>query len=216
MAVCVLPMPIKATDDPGDHLRDCFSQPRQALERAAGHPIPLKETGSVALIGLLGLGWSASGLVFGHNAAFERFVFGALLGLAVLMPLALYLVTVNALQPPGDGPAATLKTSLAIFATALVGPSAVTLTAGVCGLALTSWVEEDWAAVLPALVAGVTWSVGLVLQVGVGHALRRNGSSLAGIGTSVVALLVTGLATALTVWILLNPPWATEQMWSPL
>lgn len=216
MAVCVLGMPIRTTDHPGDHFLDCFRQPRLALERAARHTIPLKETAAIAVIGMLGLGWSVSGLVFGHNAAFERFVFGALLGLAVVLPLALYLGVVNALQPPGDGPAATLKVSFAIFVTALVGPSAVTLTTGVCGLALTSWVDTAWAATLPALVAMAVWSVGLVLQVGMGHAMRRGGSAIAGIGTSLAALLVTGLTTALTVWILLNPPWATEQLWSPL
>ena len=36
---------------------------------------------------------------------------------------------------------------------------------------------------------------------------------MAGIGTSVAALLVTALATALTTFILMNPPWAKEELW---
>lgn len=213
MAVCVLGMAKRTVDTPGDHLLDCLWQPRRALERAARNDIPLKETAFVAVIGQLGLGWALSGLVLGQFAAFERFVLGAALGLAIIAPLALYLGAVNALQPPGDGPAATLETSFAIFATALVGPSAVTLGVGVGGLALTSWVAAPWAAAAPALIALTTWTLGLVVQVGLGHALRRGGSSLAGIATAFAALLVTVLATALTTFILMNPPWAKEELW---
>ncbi len=213
MAVCVLGMAKRKADNPGDHLLDCLRQPRQALERAARRDIPLKETAFVALIGQLGLGWALSGLVLGRFAAFERFVLGAGLGLAIIAPLALYLGAMNALQPPGDGPPATLKTSFAIFVTGLVGPSVVTLSMGVGGLALTSWVEAPWAAVAPALIALVAWTLGLVVHVGLGHALRRGGSWIAGVGTSVAALLVTALATALTTFILMNPPWASEEFW---
>ena len=213
MAVCVLGMAKRTVDNPGDHLLDCLRQPRKALERAARRDIPLKETAFVAVIGLLGLGWALSGLVLGQFAAFERFVLGAGLGLATIAPLALYLGAMNALQPPGDGPPATLKTSFAIFVTSLVGPSVVTLSMGIGGLALTSWVEAPWAAATPALVALAAWTIGLVVNVGIGHALRRGGSSIAGIGTAVAALLVTALATALAVFILMNPPWATEETW---
>ena len=165
VAVCVLGMVKRRVDNPGDHLLDCLWQPRRALERAARKDIPLKETAFVAVIGQLGLGWALSGLVLGQFAAFERFVLGAALGLAIIAPLALYLGAMNALQPPGDGPPATLKTSFAIFVTGLVGPSVVTLSMGVGGLALTSWVQAPWAAAAPALIALSTWTVGLVVQV---------------------------------------------------
>lgn len=203
----------KRTDNPGDHLLDCLRDPKRALERAARREIPLVETLSVAFLGMLGLGWSVSGVVFAEMMAFERFIFGSFVGVGVIAPLALYLGAVNALQPPGPRDAATLRRSLGIVATSLVLPAIVTLATGFGGLALTSFVSASWAAAAPALLGPVVWLLSLVLQTGIGHALCRRGSQVAGIGTSLAALLVTSVGTALTVWILLNPPWAKEELW---
>jgi len=213
MAICGSGMAKRTRDTPGDHLLDCVRNPRRALERAALREIPLTETLLIALVGLLGLGWAMSGLLYAGNMAFERFIYGAGSGLAMLAPVALFLGAVNALQPPGDGEAATLKTSLAIVGTALVLPSIVTISAGVGAFALSAFTDAAWAATAPALLALGTWTVLLVGQAGMGHALRRRGSMVAGIGTALAALLVTALGAGLTVWILLNPPWAKEELW---
>ena len=203
----------RSPDAPGDHLLDCLRDPRRALERAARGAIPLKETSAIAVIGLVGLGWACAGLTFGEHAAFERFIYGAVSGLALMLPLALYVGALNALQPPSDGEAVSVKTSLGIVVTALVLPSVVTLTLGVGGFALSAFTEAAWAATVPGLTAPALWLVALVLQAGMGHALARRGSTLAGIATSVAALLVTALGVGLTVWILMNPPWAKEELW---
>jgi hypothetical protein len=197
---------------PGDHLLDCLFAPRAALEAAAKQEIPLLETAAVAAAGMTGLGWALSGLLVDGNA-FERFVLGGLQGLALGVPLLLFVGAANALQPPGGGPATTAKQSAAVVATGLVAPGVVALVCGLGSLIGPMFVTGDLVALVPAVLAGITWLLGLVGMTGIGHALGRGTSAVMGVLSAAGALLITAFVVGLAVAIWMNPPWASEQPW---
>ncbi len=198
---------------PGDHLADCLFAPRTALRRAGRRTIPLLETAAVSAVGLLGLGWSVSGLLFAGETAFERAVLGGLVGLGTVLLLALFTAASNALQAGGSGPTVTFKQSAAIVATGLVAPSVVTLTCGVAALTLPLFVESELTAVVPAALGVGLWTVALIVMTGVGHATARNVSSLVGIASALGAALVVAFVAGLAGFVLQDPFWADDQPW---
>ena len=201
------------TSTPGDHLLDCLRAPKAALYRAGRKTIPLLETSLVAGLGMVGVGWATSGLLFAQNNAFERFVLGGLQGAMLVVPLLLFIGATNALQPAGPGDAATIRQSTAITMTALIGPGVIALVCGFASLAGPMFLDHRMVATVPALFAVAVWLLGLVVMTGVGHGLARSASAVVGVASAVGAMLVTALAVGLAVAIYLNPPWATDQPW---
>jgi|GEM_PF-2658407 len=201
------------TSKPGDHLVDCLFAPKAALRRAGRRTIPFLETAAVAAVGLLGLGWSVSGLLFGGETAFERAVLGGLVGLGSVVLVALFTAAANALQAGGSGPAVTFKQSAAIVASGLVAPSVVTVATGVAALTVPLFVESDLTATLPALLGVGVWTAGLIGMTGVGHATARNVSGAIGVASALGAALVVAFVAGLAGFVLQDPFWADEQPW---
>ena len=171
------------------------------------------ETGAVAALGMFGLGCAVSGLTVPDVTAFEAAVLGGLQGLALALPLLLFIGAANALQPPNERGGVPFRTSLAIAMTALIPPGVITAACGFGALALPLFIPGDLVPVTMATVATITWLVSLVGLTGSGHAIATNSSRLAGIGAAVGALLVTAFMAGLTAWVLKNPFWETEQPW---
>ena len=206
-------MPKPKTSTPGDHLLDCLRAPMTALRRSARGEIPLLETSVVAGLGMVGVGWSTSGLVFAQNNAFERFVLGGLQGTMLVVPVLLFIGAANALQPAGPGHAATFRRSSSIVLTGLIGPAVLAVLCGVASLAGPLFLEHSIVALLPALIAITSWLLSLVVMTGLGHGLARSATPFVGVASAVGAFLVTALAVGLATAIYLNPPWATHQPW---
>ncbi len=171
------------------------------------------ETGAVAAVGMIGLGWAVSGLTVPDVTAFEAAVLGGLQGLALALPLLLFIGAANALQPPNERGGVSFRTSLAIAMTALIPPGVVTAACGFGALALPLFFPGDLVPVSMAIIAGITWIISLVGLTGSGHAIATNSSRPAGIGAAAGALLVTTFVVGLTAWVLKNPFWETEQTW---
>jgi len=198
---------------PGDHLLDCLRAPKRALTQAGKGRIPLMETVFVAVLGLVGVGWAGSGMLLADSGAFERFVLGGLQGLALVVPLCLFIGAANALQPSGPGSQVTMKQSLGIAATAVVGPGVFAMLCGVLSLVGPMFGQSEMVMMSLAMLPAAGWLVGLVGMTGVGHAMSRSSSPVVGVASAVGAMLVTALAAGLAVAIYLNPPWATDQPW---
>ncbi|MCO4772344.1 MAG: hypothetical protein KDA24_20090 [Deltaproteobacteria bacterium] len=205
----------RKTSTPGDHLTDCLRAPMKALRRAAKQPIPMLETLAMGAIGLLGVGWAMSGVLLPEAGAFEAAVLGGMRGFALIVPLLVFVAATNALQAPGSsGGNASLKTSLAITATATVLPGLIAVILGAMALALPLFVDAAVVSVGLAAIAAVAWLMGVVMMTGVGHAMAGNSSKPIGVASAVGALLIVGFVSGLTWWILSDPPWArSESPW---
>ncbi len=191
-------------DDIADHIVDALVRPRRALLRASFGDVPWGGLGAVAVAGCVGAAWVLLQLVSPDLPGGARFGKGFLGAWEPAGAAVVFLLTMHALQPQGDGPSAPVRRSMAIVVTAGVPLALTAAAAGVVGFGVPLFVPAPWPGVLAggAVALAALWSAGLA---GRGLALRRAASTPVALASAASALVITGLVVALLVWLRFAP-----------
>ena len=205
------PFAFDRDEEPGEHLAQALWSPRTAMLRAGYGKLPASALALIAGLGSLGTSWVGVELFIGPDpdvVAFARFGYGIAWSFVPLAILFTFALCLHALQPSGPGRPATLRQTVQVVATAFTGPGTTALCAGLAGyLSANLWQSEvGLYAAAACCVLAFGWGT---LVAGWGMAVRRGGSTVMGLLSSVGALLFVAALAALVIGILIAPPWET-------
>ena len=160
----------------------------------------------MTVLGLVGASWIWMQATVPEMPGGVRFGRGIVEAWEIAGVVAVFALSMHALQPGGPGPVASVKTSLGIFATAGLPASVTAALMGFASFALPLFLPGALSGKVGAAVVGLAtaWTVG---STGRGLALRRGAAPGVGVAASAAGLVLTLLVLATAVWLRLNPPW---------
>lgn len=196
-------------EDAGDHVSQATRLRRLSMLRAGWGRIPWSSVGLLLWLGCLGVTWLlVDALAPPEMPSFQRFGLGVPWSFTLVAALATFAAALHTVQPPGDAPAASFVETAQVAATAFCGPALVWLIVGVIGLVASGSFDNRLVvyAGLAAFPVGLLWGTGVA---GWGMSVRRGAPMLVGWIMAAGAMALTGIVTALVMFIYFHPPWHT-------